>query len=440
MTAHIRARISLPPAGSLHLGSARLALLNWLLARHGGGQVLLRLADPAAPAGRNEAGDAAEDLTWLGLDWDDVIRPAERLARYGEAAEALKRAGRLYPCLESETELRAKRDWRVRRGKSPVYDRAMLKLTPDQLAAADAGGKRPYWRFRLSGDAVAWTDRVLGRTEVKLASISDPVAVQADGTPLPVFATAVDDLDFGITGIVRGADNAGGSGVHLDLLAALGGGTAIRLAHVPQLRVEDARFEGLTVRRLRGDGVRPVALTAHLAAVGSGRAAELREPPDLAATFDLAGYGGAPPVFDIGQLQALNRRALLACDFASVATRLPPGATEAFWLAVRGSFDLLGEAAGWWDVVAGSIVPPVIEGEAMFLRAALALLPAEPWTCEVWAVWSRALQGATGRGPEAAAGPLRLALTGEDHGPELSALLPLIGRARAAQRLQLAAA
>jgi glutamyl-tRNA synthetase len=437
----VRTRIALPSAGSLHLGSARLALLNWLLARRGGGGVVLRVGDAVLPAGRTEpAGAAEQDLAWLGLTWDATVRPPERLARYAEAAAALKRSGRLYPCLESEQELRAKRDWRVRRGKSPVYDRAMLKLTPAQLAAAEAGGKRPHWRFRLSDGIATWHDLVLGRTEVKLPAHSDPVAIQADGTPLAVFTTVVDDLDHAVSHVVRGEDSVGASGVHLDIFAALGGdAAALRLGHVPQLR-DEAVPPGLTLRRLRNDGVEPAAITAYLAAVGTGRGAELRAPPDLAATFDLAAMARVRPAFDIADLQALNRRVLRDCDFADVAARLPPGATEAFWLAVRGTIDLLGEAAGWWDVVAGTIVPPVIEGEAAFLRTALALLPAEPWHCDIWAHWSQALCAATGRSLAALVAPLRLALTGEDHGPELPALLPLIGRARVVQRLQLAAA
>jgi glutamyl-tRNA synthetase len=281
---------------------------------------------------------------------------------------------------------------------------------------------------------------VLGRTETALSALSDPVAIQADGTPLPVLTSVVDDLDAGVTDIVRGADHIAQSAAQLDIHAALGGPVP-RLAHVPQLRAagDATRFEALTLRRLRGDGVEPVAMAAYLAELGSGRPAQPRPLADLAAEFDLAARAG-PAVFDVGALQALNRRLLGSAPFSEVSGRLPPGVTETFWLAVRGSIDLLGEVRGWWDVVAGSIVPPVIEGEAAFLRAALAWLPAEPWGADIWPSWLRALREATGRGQDAAAQLLRLALTGEEHGPDLGALLPLIGRARAAQRLQLAAA
>ena len=438
----VRARIALASAGSLHLGSARLALLNWLLARGQGGAVVLRLAD--AGQHREPAGHAEQDLDWLGLDCEETVRPGERLDRYAEAAEALKRAGRLYPCLESDEELRAKRDWRVRRGKSPIYDRAMLKLTAAQLASAEAGGKRPHWRFRLSDGVVAWNDLVLGPTEVKVGALSDPVAIQADGTPLRGFTSVVDDFDSAITHFVRGADHVDRSGLQLDMLAALGGDPgALRLAHVPQLGDGGngrAKFEGLTLRRLRSDGVEPAAITAYLAALGSGRAARVARLSDLAAGFDLKACARGTPSFDIAALQALNRLVLRDTPFADVAARLPAGATEAFWTAVRGGIDLLGEAPGWWDVVAGTIVPPVIEGEATLLRTALALLPPEPWDDAVWRTWSAALARATSRNVPSLVEPLRLALTGEDHGPDLAALLPLIGATRVALRLQLAAA
>jgi glutamyl-tRNA synthetase len=431
----------------LHLGSARLALLTWLLARRHGGEVYLRIGDVAAHPGRTEAAGAAEtDLAWLGLTCDGTIVPTERLDRYALAAERLKRSGRLYPCLEGEQELRAKREWRLRVGKSPVYDRAMLKLTPAQLAAAEAGGKIPYWRFRLSDGITAWHDLVLGPTEVKLPAISDPVVIEADGTPLPVFTAAVDDLEHGVTHVIHGADHVAGTGVQHDLIAALGGdAAAIRFAHVPQLREAEgtprrARLEALTLRRLRGDGMEPAAITAYFAALGCGDDVPLRALDDLAAEFDLARLDREPPCCDMAALAALNRRVLGETAFADLATRLPPGATEAFWTAIRGDIDLLGEAAGWWDVVAGTIVPPVIENETGFLRTALALLPAEPWDAGIWSVWAQALEGATGRSLAVLLPPLRLALTGEEHGPDLAALLPLIGRARAALRLQLAAA
>jgi len=442
----VRVRLAPSPTAAIHLGSARLALLNWLFARHHGGQVVLRLDAADAARGPSDHDSAvAQDLRWLGLDWDETLRQCDRRDRYAEAATALKLRGRLYPCLESEEELRFKREARLKRGRSPVYDRAMLKLTPQQLAAAEAGGKRPYWRFRLSDVDVAWDDIVRGRTHVKLATISDPVLIRADGTALHMFSSAVDDMDAAITRIVRGEDSVAATGVQLDLLSALGANpSAISFAHVPLLLEPSAdrpgkRLDALTLRRLRADGMEPAAIATGLARPGTAGDVPPATLAELAAGFDLRRAATAWR-FDIGRLQRLNRRLLSQLSFAEAASRLPPGATEAFWLAVRGSLDLLGEARGWWDVVAGAIVPPVLAEDSALLRTALDLLPPEPWPASVWTHWTNAVARATGRGLDAIATPLRLALTGEEDGPDLSALLPLIGRSRAAQRLGVAAA
>ena len=445
MTARVRFAPS--PTGYLHVGNARLALVNWLHARRHNGRFLLRLDDTDAARSTDAYAEAiGHDLRWLGLDWDETFRQSARLDRYAEAAEALKRSGRLYPCFESEEELRFRREQRLRRGQAPVYDRAMLKLTAAQRAAAEAGGKRPYWRFLLSDGAIGWDDLVLGRRQVKLPAVSDPVLTRADGTPLYTFCSVVDDLDSAVTHVIRGEDHVTNTGVQLDLLAALGGDPAkLRFAHLPLLLDEKGeklskRLDGLSLRRLRTDGVEPAAITSYLARLGSARDPVPASLEELAGDFDFAHFSAASSRFDIAQLQALNRRVLQGLDFAAVAARLPTGATEAFWLAVRGNLDLLGEARGWWDVVAGTIVPPVIEGEGDFLRTALAVLPLEPWDAQVWSAWTEALKIRTGRKGRALFLPLRLALTGEDHGPDLKTLLPLIGRARAAMRLQVAAA
>jgi glutamyl-tRNA synthetase len=442
----VKVRFAPSPTGFLHVGNARPALLNWLFARRYGGTFLLRLDDTDKERGTEEFATAIEaDLRWLGLGWDETFRQSDRLDRYTAAAETLKASGRLYPCFETEEELRAKREQRMKRHLPPVYDRAMLKLTATQRAAAEAGGKRPYWRFLLSDRTVGWDDMVLGRREVKLPSVSDPVLIRADGTPLYTFTSVVDDLDHGITHVIRGEDHVTNTGVQMDLALALGcDPSLLGFAHLPLL-LDDAgeklskRTGGLTLRRLRQDGMEPTSITSYLARLGSSADPAPATLEQLVAEFDLGRYAASPPRFDIRQLQAINRRVLHGLGYADVAERLPLGATESFWRAIRGNLDLLTEARGWWDVVAGTIVPPVIEGERAFLHAALEALPQEPWDEAVWNVWTEALKIATGRRGKSLFLPLRLALTGEEHGPDLKSLLPLIGRARVASRLQVAA-
>ena len=443
----MKLRFAPSPTGLLHVGNVRAALANYLMARHHGGSFLLRLDDTDTARNRPEYAAAIEqDLQWLGLDWDETFRQSDRLPEYDAAARRLEAAGRLYPCFESEAELQAKRDQRLRRRLPPVYDRAMLKLTPEQRAAAEAGGKTPYWRFRLSDGAIAWRDMVLGDKQVRLATLSDPVLVRADGTPLYTFTSVVDDLATGITHVVRGEDHVTNTAVQLDIWAALGGDpAAIAFAHLPLLVGDDGgklskRTGALSLRGLRQDGVEPTAVTAYLARLGTSDDPVPCELPQLAAEFDLSRYSRSSPRFDIRQLLALNRRVLHGLAFEAVRDRLPPGATPAFWEVVRGNLDMLVEARGWWDVVAGHIVPPLAEGDGDFLREALATLPPEPWTADVWMHWTDALKAATGRKGRTLFHPLRLALTGEERGPEMRGLLPLMGRSRAAERLRVAQA
>ncbi len=442
-----RVRFAYTPAGHLPVGAARVALANLLFARRGSGKLLLRLDDVEADRCRPDYVEALQqDLRWLGIVPDSIVRQSDRLDRYAAAADRLKRAGRLYPCFESEEELRAKRDYRLKRGQVAIYDRAMLQLTEAQRTAAEAGGKRPHWRFRLSDSTIHWHDTVLGHRSVKLPSVSDPVVLRADGTPLPVFASAVDDLELGITHVIRAEEHAAGTAVQLDLLAALGADTgAIAFAHLPPLADDGSsrwsrRAAGRSLRSLRNDGIEPAALAGCLARFGTPLPAEPLPLDTLAQTFDLSAVSPSPARFDATQLLATNRTVLRRLDFAQVADRLPRGATEAFWLAVRGSLDLLNEARGWWDVVAGTIVPPVIDDAGDILLTALKLLPPEPWNRSVCADWLRALSETCGQDPISLTLPLRLALTGEDGGPDLNALLPLIGRTRTANRLQIAAA
>ena len=443
----MKVRFAPSPTGLLHVGNVRAALANYLLARRHGGGFVLRFDDTDTARNRPEYAAAIEqDLRWLGLEWDDSFRQSDRLPEYEAAARRLEAAGRLYPCFESEVELQAKRDQRLRRRLPPIYDRAMLKLTPEQRATAEAGGKTPYWRFRLSDGAAVWRDLVLGDKQVRLATLSDPVLVRADGTPLYTFTSVVDDIATGITHIVRGEDHVTNTAVQLDIWAALGGDPgAVAFAHLPLLVGDDGgklskRTGALSLRGLRQDGVEPSAVTAYLARLGTSEDPVPCELAQLAAGFELGRYSRSSPRFDIRQLLALNRRVLHGLPFDAVQDRLPPGATPVFWEAVRGNLDMLVEARGWWDVVAGHIVPPVVEGEGEFLRQALATLPPEPWTSDIWIAWTDALKAATGRKGRTLFHPLRLALTGEERGPEMRGLLPLIGRPRAAERLHVAQA
>lgn len=442
----MKVRFAPSPTGLLHVGNARIALANWCLARRAGGTFLLRLDDTDTERSKAEYATAIEeDLRWLGLDWDEKIAQSDRIASYAAAAEKLKAAGRLYPCLETEEELEFKREQRRRQGKAPIYDRAALKMTKEQLDRAIANGKTPHWRFLLSNDSMAWRDGVLGPRKVKLSSLSDPVLIRADGSFLYTFTSVVDDLETRITDVIRGEDHVTNTAIQLDILHALGGHPrGMRFAHLPLLTDADGgplskRTGSVGLRQLRRDGVEPAALVGYLLALGSSMDPTPGLPAELAASYDLSNVSKSAARFDTKQLLALNRKWLHSLSFDAVKDRLPEGAGEDFWLAIRGNLDLFREIRDWWDVVAGAIVPLGDPADAPLLRAAAETLPEEPWDEATWPAWTAVVGERAGRKGKALYLPLRRALTGEEYGPDLKVLLPLIGRARALERLQQAA-
>jgi glutamyl-tRNA synthetase len=439
----MKVRFAPSPTGWLHVGNARIALANWLEARKRGGTFVLRLDDTDVARSKPEfAQGIEEDLRWLGLDWDESFRQTDRLARYEAAAEVLKKKGLLYPCLETEEELAFKREQRRKQGRAPIYDRGALKMTAEQLARAVENGKSPHWRFKLNTRTVTWRDGVLGERSVKLPSLSDPVLIRADGSFLYTFTSVVDDLETGITHIIRGEDHVTNTGIQIDILEGLSGRpNLIYFAHMPLLTDAEGgalskRLGSVSLRQFRRDGIEPAALTGYLAALGTSRDPVAASPRELAADWDITRVSHSPARFDTKQLLALNRKHLHALGFEQVKDRLPDGADEEFWLAIRGNLDLLAEARDWYEIARGDITVPEQPGETEVLRAALESLPPEGWDATTWSGWTATIGQATGRKGKALFLPLRRALTGEEHGPDLKTFLPLIGRARAATRLQ----
>ena len=440
----MKVRFAPSPTGKLHVGNARMALLNWLHARQAGGSFLLRL-DDTDPERSTEAYAAAiqEDLAWLGLEWDQLERQSARLARYDAAAEALKAAGRLYPCYETPEELELKRRLQRKSGRPPVYDRAALKLSAEERRALQSEGRQPHWRFKLEEGAVTWEDLARGPQEVDCAHLSDPILVREDGSYLYTLPSVVDDIELGVTDVLRGEDHVTNTAVQIQLLRALGGEPP-RYAHFPLLvgaggESLSKRLGSLTLESLWGEGLEPMALNAYLAHLGTPDPAEPRlSLAELVEGFDLARFGRATPKFSAEELWQLNARLLHILPYEAVRPWLEArGLTdfdEALWLAVRPNLKQRGDAGEWYAVCRREVAPAIEDAD--YLAEAAELLPPEPWDEGTWGAWTGALKEKTGRKGKALFHPLRLALTGREQGPELKALLPLIGRKRAERRLR----
>ena len=438
----VRLRFAPSPTGRLHVGNIITALRNWLFALREGGQVLLRIDDTDVARSTKEFEQGIEDdLRWLGLHWNERANQSHRFDVYKKAAEKLKAAGLLYPCYEMEEELDRKRKIAQARGRPPVYDRAALNLTKEERAKLEAEGVKPHWRFKLSGARKDWVDLVRGPQSIDTASLSDPVLIREDGAFLYTLPSVVDDIDFKITHIVRGEDHVTNSGVQIEIFEALGG-EAPAFGHFPLLVGADGgalskRIGSLGVGELADDGYEPMALLSHLAKIGTSDPVEPRTSIDqLAEEFAFEKIGRAPARFDLEELKRVNAAILHQTSYESVKARLAAlGADkgEAFWSAVRANLVLLPDVKAYVRIVEGPIEPVI--ADAAFASAALDVLPAGAYDEKSWSAFVDAVKAKTGAKGKALFMPLRQALTGMDHGPEMAALFPLIGEERSRKRL-----
>lgn len=449
MTATVRFAPS--PTGRIHIGNARTALFNWLFAQKNRGRFIQRFDDTDAARSTQENADAIlYDLHWLGIFPDAVAYQSRRFASYDAAVERLKSSGLLYPCYETAEDLELKRKLRLARKLPPVYGRDALKLTEAQRAELDAAGRRPHWRFLLpnfAGDPfepvrteATWSDLVRGAETVDLASLSDPVLVREDGTYLYTLPSVVDDIEMGVTHVIRGNDHVTNTGVQIALFRALGSEPPA-FGHHNLLTGTTGeglskRSGALSIGSLRDGGLEPMAVASLAVLIGSAEAVSaVPTMAALAARFDLAATSKSAARFDPAELDLLNRALLHAMRYDEAAVRLAAMGiagddAEPFWLAVRGNLDRLPDAALWWRIVklGPDAEQSVAAADLAFVRDAFDHLPEEPFDRGSWKLWTAAVADATGRKGKALFMPLRLALTGRASGPDLAALLPLLGR------------
>jgi glutamyl-tRNA synthetase len=444
-SAHVVTRFAPSPTGRLHVGNIRTALHNWLWARKQGGRFILRLDDTDRERSREEFADAIrEDLVWLGLEWDEEHRQSERFARYEAALERLREAGRVYPAYETAQELDLKRKVLLGRGKPPVYDRAALSLGDAGRAALEAEGRRPHWRFKLDhGAGIAWDDLIRGGQHFDPALLSDPVIRREDGSWLYMLPSVVDDIEMGVTQVVRGEDHVTNTGLQLQMFAALGApppGFAHEALLVGSEGKLAKRLGSLGVAAMQEAAIEPLTLIAKLARIGTSLPVEaVPEMAPLIDSFDFATFGRAPARFDMAELESLNARIVHALPFEAVRSRLPEGMAEADWAAIRPNLGHVAEAADWWEILHGHVEQAASEEDRIFLGQAAEAAAAIDWGDSPWPQLTQRLKESSGRSGKALFHPLRRALTGRDSGPEMAALLPLIGRDEALSRLRAAA-
>ncbi|MBY0354649.1 MAG: glutamate--tRNA ligase [Rickettsiales bacterium] len=436
MTKTPRVRFAPSPTGYLHVGNVRTALVNWLFARQMGGTFILRIDDTDLERSRVEYETAiAEDLRWLGIQWDESFKQSDRMDRYAEAKQQLIDSGRLYACYETAEELEIRRKMQVSRGAPPIYDRAALKLSDEQKKAYAAEGRRPHWRFLLNDQDIVWEDMVRGAVRFEGRHMSDPVLLREDGLPLYTLSSVVDDGDSAITHVVRGEDHVSNTAVQVQIFEALGFAVPT-FAHLALLKLKEGelskRIGSGGVRDLREQGIFPLAINSYLAKMGTSDAVELAPSMDaLAESFAFAKFGRSVATFDDEELSRLNARLLHGLPFADVQGWLSGHGVqinEKFWQQIRGNTMSLSQVKTWKEAILDYHPQEPHEEDSHFLQISAGLLPEEPWDERTFKRWSDSIKAETGRSGKNLFMPLRRALTGMEHGPELDKLLLILGR------------
>lgn len=430
-------RFAPSPTGYIHIGNLRTALFNFLIARKSGGSFILRIDDTDPERSKEEYVDAIkQDLEWLGLHWDRVERQSDRLEQYNAAADKLREIGRFYEAFETPTELDLKRKKQLNMGKPPVYDRTALNLSEDEIAALRAERGQGVWRFKLDQERIEWADGILGDISIDAASVSDPVLIRQDGQLLYTLASVVDDMEMGVSHVVRGSDHVTNTATQIQIIRALGG-TPPEFAHHslltgPQGEALSKRLGTLSLRDLRANGVEPMAVLSLMARLGSSEPVELRtDMAELIEGFDLSKFGSAPTKFDEQDLYPLTGRYLQTLTVSQVADDIaalgvPADLAERFWTVTRENISTKGDLAGWWAMFRDGAEPVIDAEDADFVAEALALLPEGPFDGDTWGSWTAAVKSATGRKGRGLFMPLRKALTGMERGPDMSDVMPLL--------------
>lgn len=433
---NIKVRFAPAPTGHMHIGNTRTALFNWLWAKKMGGSFMLRIDDTDFLRSKKEYEDSLrESLKWLGLTWSEEARQSARFERYNEVVEQLKQQGRIYACYETPEELEFKRKRAFAKGLPPIYDRQALNYSKEDIAAFIAEGRKPHYRFKLLPGEISWNDVVRGPVKYEAENLSDPIVIREDGSFLYHLPSVIDDCDFGITHIVRGEDHVTNTASQIQMFEAIGGQVPT-FAHLPLLTGKEGklskRLGSLGVRELRAEGVENMAICSFLAKLGTSEAIEpFYNLEELAQSLDFSTIGRAQPKFDEEELKHFNLKYIHNLPYENVRDRI--SGNEEFWLKIRHNLTTVADAEIWNDICNGEITP-VMEDNTL-TDAAAEILPPEPWNDETFNAWINGIKAHTGKKGRDLFHPLRKALTGLDDGPELKALLPLIGYQKTLKRL-----
>lgn len=432
-------RIAPSPTGRLHVGNIRTALHNFLFARKNGGTFILRIDDTDRERSTAEFDQAIrDDLGWMGLNPDKLIRQSERFDLYEREFQRLKEAGRVYACYETPEELEVRRKILLGRGLPPVYERKSADAPVPE-------GRAPHWRFRLDHDApIVWNDLIRGEQRFDPKLLSDPIVRREDGSWLYLLPSVIDDVDLSVTHIVRGEDHVSNSASQIQMFEALGAKPP-DFAHEALLVAAEGklskRLGSYGAEHLRNEGIEPMAMLSVLARIGTSQPVEpATDIGELAAGFDFSTFGRAPAHFDPHEVEILNAKLLHHFPYDWVSDRLPKEIKQDDWSIIRANVERVRDAGQWVPVLHGDIDPPEFSHEErLLMKDAAALAEKLDWSAEPWKTLTTELKNSSGKKGRELFHPLRLALTGRESGPEMAGLVARMGKERTIRRLEAAA-
>ncbi len=463
--ATVRTRFAPSPTGFLHLGSARTALFAWAFARHHGGQFILRIEDTDVERSTKEAIKAILDaMAWLDLDYDEgPYYQMQRLDRYKAVLDDMLERGLAYRCYTTPQELEALRAEQMARGEKPSYDGRWRpeNIHPGQTPPA---GIAPVYRFKNpTQGSVAWDDQVKGHIEISNAELDDLVIARSDGIPTYNFGVVVDDLDMGISHVIRGDDHVNNTPRQINIIRVLGAQVPV-YAHLPTVLGDDGhklskRHGAVSVMQYADDGFLPEAMVNFLARLGWGHGDdEVFARDQLVAWFDIKHVNPAPARFDGDKLRWVNHEHIKRLPDATLGERLrpfleragfdvsqgpSPGSVAALLRDRAATLVEMADAARYFYATPAHFTnaPQKFAGQVIdAVRPALADLKAAfetiDWTREAIGTAIKSTAAKHGLKPPQIMMAVRALVTGIPQTPAIDAVLALLGRETVRQRIE----
>ncbi|MFV9857514.1 glutamate--tRNA ligase [Rickettsia sibirica] len=438
-------RFAPSPTGMLHVGNIRAALLNWLYAKKHNGQFILRFDDTDLERSKQEYKDAIEeDLKFLNINWDQTFNQLSRLSRYDAIKNLLLEKKRLYACYETPEELELKRKFQLSKGLPPIYDRASLNLTEEQAKKYIEQGRKPHYRFLINHEPISWHDMIKGEVKYDGKALSDPIVIRADGSMTYMLCSAIDDIDYDITHIIRGEDHVSNTAIQMQMFEALNT-TPPTFGHLSLIINKDEKISkrvgGFEIATLRKEiGIEAMAIASFFSLLGSSaQILPYKSMEKLANQFEISSFSKSPTIYQPEDLERLNHKLLISLDFDTVKERLKEidaeYIDENFWLSVSPNLQKLRDVKDWWEICHQTPNVENLNLDKEYLKQAAELLPKGEITKDSWSIWTKEITNRTGRKGKELFLPLRLALTARESGPEIASVLPLIDREEIIKRL-----